>query len=131
MTNEDYQCPSCKVVISNNHENPQIIRPQRSNCPYCGSRLDLRGRSRRYKCITYMLNYKFFNNFFFFKRLSVKVEEEAVRLQTPQQRMRRSASASLPALNQRDHAVGGFLITSLGRVTLGNIFLILIVENII
>ena len=49
----------------------------------------------------------------------MKVEEEAVRLQTPQQRMRRSASASLPALNQRDHAVGGFLITSLGRVTLG------------
>ena len=69
MTNEDYQCPSCKVVISNNHENPQIIRPQRSNCPYCGSRFDLRGRSRRYKCITYMLNYKFFNNFFFFQKV--------------------------------------------------------------
>ena len=57
----------------------------------------------------------------------MKVEEDAVRLQT-HQRMRRSASASLPALNQRDHAVGGFLITSLGRVTLGIIFLILLVE---
>ena len=50
----------------------------------------------------------------------MKVEEDAVRLQT-HQRMRRSASASLPALNQRDHAIGGFLITSLGRVTLGKI----------
>ena len=57
----------------------------------------------------------------------MKVEEDAVRLQT-HQRMRRSASASLPALNQRDHAVGGFLITSLGRVTLGIIFHILMVE---
>ena len=61
----------------------------------------------------------------------MKVEEEAVRLQTPQQRMRRSASASLPALNQRDHAVGGFLITSLGRVTLGIFFHVLIAEYII
>ena len=39
-------------------------------------------------------------------------------------RIRRSASASLPALNNNfqrahEHAVGGFLITSLGRVTLG------------
>ena len=97
MATEDLQCPSCKVIISRETE-PSIIRPQRSNCPYCGAHFDHRSR-----------------------RASMKIEDDPERSRS---RMRRSASASLPALSNQqhranEHAIGGFLITSLGRVTLG------------
>ena len=50
----------------------------------------------------------------------MKIEDDP---EVSRSRMRRSASASLPALNNQqranEHAIGGFLITSLGRVTLG------------
>jgi predicted RNA-binding Zn-ribbon protein involved in translation (DUF1610 family) len=41
MTEQDLQCPSCKVVISRGgHE----LRPPRQSCPYCGSGFDYRSR---------------------------------------------------------------------------------------
>ena len=52
----------------------------------------------------------------------MKIEDDP---EVSRSRMRRSASASLPALNNQqqqranEHAIGGFLITSLGRGTLG------------
>ena len=101
MATEDLQCPSCKVIISRETE-PSIIRPQRSSCPYCGAHFDHRSR-----------------------RASMKIEDDP---EVSRSRMRRSASASLPALNNQqqqranEHAIGGFLITSLGRVTLGKMF---------
>ena len=49
------QCPSCKVIISRNEDQLNLIRPQRTNCPYCGSNFDLRSRRASMKGIIHKL----------------------------------------------------------------------------
>ena len=97
---EDFQCPSCKVVISRSSQDTHgLLKPQRQSCPYCGSRLDFRES----------------------RSSSVTSHEDLGRSSA----MRRSASAHLPALIHsrppQDTVFNGFLISQLGRVTLGPI----------
>ena len=99
---EDFQCPSCKVVISRNSQDTHgLLKPQRQSCPYCGSRLDHRES----------------------RRPSLTDQDD---LRRSSSAMRRSASAHLPALihsrpTGQDTVFNGFVISQLGRVTLGPI----------
>ena len=76
---EDFQCPSCKVVIARSSQDTHgLLKPQRQSCPYCGSRLDYSSsRESRRPSLT-----------------------DQADLRRSSSAMRRSASAHLPALIQ-------------------------------
>ena len=102
---EDFQCPSCKVVIARSSQDTHgLLKPQRQSCPYCGSRLDYSSSRES-------------------RRPSLTDQDD---LRRSSSAMRRSASAHLPALIQSrpaaaDTVFNGFVISQLGRVTLGPI----------